>query len=380
MLGCQYSSRRHGSANHKLIPRPPTTSLSERRTQKLSHAAKQASPVVFSAAVSSQQGDVTDCSSVLDVSNQEPSENQAVTWASIGSYPEQEIPWFLTLDSWEIKPGHIIGLPQSSLFKSFVKMAQNFLREWATHGHNIFIHRHLYKPGFPNCLEDAYTTLVTYLSRTEETEELVLQIVENRATSLCQQSILLEGVETLDAKAHLARTQALLVYTLIRLFDGCPRQRASAEDTLCTLYEWSRQMREAAISEVSQLCNELESLRSDYSGLELAIWRAWILSESLRRTWMLVSGTVNIYQTKKDGWAGCGGFLLFTTRDGLWDAPNAWQWMQQVQKRGPLFRQSGNLLELMEEASSAEVDAFTNQVISIVLSPERLDRWIAKET
>ncbi|CAM1504623.1 Fc.00g022140.m01.CDS01 [Cosmosporella sp. VM-42] len=296
-------------------------------------------------------------------------------------YAEPELSWFLAQDSWDIKKTFVANPASPSvLFKSFVTNIQAWLRDWATHGHNLFIHRHLYQPGLPYYLEDAYTTLAAYLAKTEETEEIVMQILENRATKLCQQSVLLEGVETLDTKDHLARTQALLVYTLIRLFDGCPRQRALAEEGLCTLAQWCCQMREAAVVEAPRLYGELGRLRPGEGGLELGVWQAWILSESLRRTWMIISATMHIYQMKKDGWAGCSGFLLFTTRQGLWEAPNAWRWVQQLRTQSPLFAQTENVVELMEDTPPTEMDAFTNQVLSIVLSPEAIDRWVTKTT
>ncbi|CAH0042529.1 unnamed protein product [Clonostachys rhizophaga] len=253
---------------------------------------------------------------------------------------------------------------------------RSWLKDWAKLGHNIFIHKHLYRSELPSCLEDAYTALTAYLAKTEETEDMVLRIIENRAASLHQQqSLMLEGFDRLDL--------ALLIYTLIRLVDGSPRQRALGEAAFSTLDQWCQEMRDAALTEAPRLYETLGQLRSNDVGggsgrAEFAVWQAWILSESLRRTWMLVSGTFYVYHDKANGWPGCSGFLMFTTRQGLWEAPNAWRWVQQVREQNPLFQQSVNLPGLMEDTSPAEIDSFTNQLLSILLSPEDITRWATR--
>lgn len=375
MEECTYPSRARRRENTALAPRPQAAAMG-----RLVEGDKRGSISNRPPGVRPQQSDT----SVARIPATHEAfryrlESQTLASTVTVHYAEPQLSWFLAPDSWDIKHGFVANpSPPSDAFKVFKKGAYGWLRDWAVHGHNIFLHRHLYQPGLPSCLEDAYTALVAYLFKTEETEDMVLQIIENRATSLCQQSALSEGAETLDIGAHLSRTQALLVYSFIRLFDGCPRQRALAEGTLFTMYEWCQQMRDAAVANTQRIHAELGLLRPGDGSMERATWRLWILSESLRRTWMLVSSTLSVYQAKKDGWSGCLGVLMFTTRQGLWEAPNAWQWAQQVRKQSPLFTQSVNALELMEGSAPAELDTFMNQVLSMILPSEDIDRWAAK--
>lgn len=383
MMECLYPRGPRRGANTALAPRLPVSEVDQRcQLRSLPHDPEgSALNEPLFAAHTRQNGSGVPRFSVAPDMVRYNIERQSLASMVTIHYAEPGLSWFLAPDSLDIKHG-FVTTPASppSLFKSFAKGLQVWLQDWATHGHNAFLHRHLYQPSLPPCLEDAYTTLVTYLAKTEETEDMVLHILENRSERLYQQSILLEGLETLDTKAHLARTQALLVYTLIRLFDGCPRQCALAENSLDTLYQWCLQMRESAIAEAPRLYEELGLLRPGDGELESAIWRAWILSESLRRTWMIVASTTSIYKSKKDGLAGCLGFLMFTSRQGLWEAPNAWRWVQQLRKQSPLFIQSASAVEIMRETEPAEIDSFMNQVLSIVLSPEQIDRWAAKTT
>lgn len=312
-------------------------------------------------------------------------QSQLLASAISPPHADPDLSWFLAQDSWNIESTFIPSPADSTfIFRGSRKAMRNWLKDWAKRGHNIFIHKNLYQSELPLCLEDAYTALTAYLAKTEETEDMVLRIIENRAASLHQQqSLMLEGFERLDLMSHLSRTQALLIYTLIRLVDGSPRQRALGEASFSTLDQWCQEMRDAALTEAPRLYETLGQLRSSDVGAgsgraEFAVWQAWILSESMRRTWMLVSGTFYVYHDKTNGWPGCSGFLMFTTRQGLWEAPNAWRWVQQVREQNPLFQQSVNLPGLMEDTSPAEIDSFTNQLLSILLSPEDMTRWATR--
>ncbi|KAF7559023.1 hypothetical protein G7046_g5131 [Stylonectria norvegica] len=376
-IECQYFSRLRRNETMTLAPR---LSVSGREARQSSITGLSQSPVKPSRIQSTA---VARFPEAWDVLNGEPFESSIVTPVSsppsIVHYIEPKLSWFLEQGSWDIKP-IMVSTPAtpSSQFKNFARSIRGWLQDWATSGNSLFIHKQLYHPGLPCSLQDAYTTLVAYLAKNEENEDIVMQILENRAAALSQQALLLEGVETLDTKAHLARTQALLVYTLVRLFDGCPRQRSIAEGMLYTLCEWCHQMRDSAIAEAPRLYGEFGTAQLSGDGADVAIWRAWLVSESVRRTWMVVSCTTHIYQTKRDGFADCSGILRFTTRQGLWHAPNAWRWLQLLRKQSPLFAESLNLTELMEETPSSEMDAFANQVLRIALPPEKIDRWIEK--
>ncbi len=69
----------------------------------------------------------------------------------------------------------------------------------------------------------------------------MLQIAENRATALLSQPLPDEDQRT-KTMAHLSRVQAMLVYQVIRLLDGCIRQRVMAESLIPVLYSWNLEM------------------------------------------------------------------------------------------------------------------------------------------
>ncbi|KAH8657835.1 hypothetical protein BX600DRAFT_482462 [Xylariales sp. PMI_506] len=301
--------------------------------------------------------------------------------ASLGtiSWGVYDPAWFLAQPLWI--PEHNYDTTRSfpsKLYKEFIQDLLGWLREWATYGRSPFIHPQMYQSGLPSSLQDAYTTLVAYLAKNEETEEVVLQIVESRATGLVQQSRLLEGIEPLDLKAHLARTQALLMYTMVRLTDGCPRQRSLAEDQLPILRHWCNRMREVAVQAAPILHNKLMDGFENTCDLELAIWRAWILSESVRRTWFVATTVAGIYELIKGDTIGCTGGFPFTARQGLWDAKSATIWTREMRKNGPLLTSCRSPLELTRTASPLEVDTFSHQFLQILVGPDQMEHWFEK--
>ncbi|KAM7183287.1 putative rna polymerase [Rhypophila sp. PSN 637] len=316
--------------------------------------------------------------------------------------------WFLHPDSWEVKRTYVpsIAGDPHSIFRAFVKSVKAWLGDFATTGHNIFIHRRLYQSprvrgGMPTCLQDAWLTITAYLAKTDQTEELILQILDDRADRLLsEQHLTTLPPEELDIRAQLARTQALLIYTFIRLlYDNPPEQRTKALSSLPVLSACCHSLCDAAIAQAPSLylsSNSLIDLTSSSAIREeveqMSLWHAFIVSESIRRTWMLVSSVLRIFNQAHPPSAGvesmdlttvtphrCLGFLSFTIRAGLWDAENAFQWGPASMSVTPVFLESVGILDrILEETTPEDVDSWTNQILRMVLPSERIDRWARK--
>ena len=99
--------------------------------------------------------------------------------------------------------------------------------------------------------------------------------------------------------------------------------------------------------------------------------------------------------------------MSFTLRQGLWSAPSARQWGQLVTKKQPsdgrIWRESpteivsvdlsengngspvylesiGIVDKVIAETKPEELDDFANEIFSMALSSEKIDRWVGKET
>lgn len=295
--------------------------------------------------------------------------------------------WFLTEDSWTVAPlNHDLLTPVCCLvLKRYITKVQGWLRDWVTNGSNTFIHPQLYKFRIPRCIQDAFTALSTYTTRTPATEPMIFHIVEDKATELVKSHEEKQQHTQLDAFEHLARVHALVVYLMIRLFDGDIRQRHFAEQHLSTLHDWTSQMLAAAAGHACDgtllLSNAIDApaLTPPPSAApalhETLLWHAWILSESIRRTWMLSEVIRTIYINMQRGEAECPGDLMLTSRKGVWEARSALAWTRTCAERSVGFMHRHDTVNFLEQGKPEELDTFSMALMELDYGIEKMERW-----
>ncbi|KAL7814631.1 hypothetical protein V8C44DRAFT_36571 [Trichoderma aethiopicum] len=301
-------------------------------------------------------------------------------------------PWFLSPSSWDIDHKH--GPVPSQIYFSdealtwFIDQLHVWLRQWTAEGHCPFIHRQLWKIHLPDHIQDAFASLATYHSKTPATERTVLRIIETRVNNLVDtqnaSGVGDFGVIMLDPACHLARTQALLIYKIIRLFDGDIRARAQAEKNIDTLALWARQLWQSAglalsSTSLKEPVDRASSgpvdtqLRTD--GTLTSTWQAWIFSESIRRTYMAATLTEAVYLTLKQGWAPCPGGIIFSGGAGLWDAASPVAWMKHYQENVVNGIRCIEGDQLFSSARASDVDEFCRATMIVSYGLERFERW-----
>ncbi|UPL01517.1 hypothetical protein LCI18_012451 [Fusarium solani-melongenae] len=303
--------------------------------------------------------------------------------------------WFVCLDTWTIENVGLVACRftsgpthGSSQHRDWTRALEGWLHQWLNEGHNPFIHKQLYlDSGFPSCLQDAWATLAAYFAMTPLNKHIVMQILEQRVDTLLQSQphddASLMAVPSLQTIQHLARVQALFIYQYLRLYDGCVRQRAMAENCITTLLLWCDHLWQSATLDANhdpQILNALES--GDAGSVNEALasqhWKAWILSESLRRTWLVCTSMIAAYLRERDGWNECAGEIRFTACSELWDSSSSGTWAELISKRDPLFVRSLHVDELLSSVSPTEVDSFSITLMRLLITGERMDSWCSK--
>jgi len=274
-----------------------------------------------------------------------------------------------------------------NIVQAFVSHLQIMLSDWSVTGRSGFIHARLYTRRMPRCTQDAFTTLSSYLSRVPATEHTIAKILAERINQLVtDQPSAADAPTSLDVFAHIARTQALLVYLIIGLFDGDIRLRHVAEGKIPTLALWSYQLlhagRAAALNGQLLLKNMIDD---DGGGIEenvepaLAqpegLWHAWILAESARRTWLIASGVRASYKVLQDGQMQCNGGLMFTTGKGVWDAKDAWDWAGICAEQDCGFMMQRHTQRLFSEKKPEDVDDFGKMMLEVTYGKPSYERW-----
>ncbi|KAI3332201.1 hypothetical protein HD806DRAFT_518988 [Xylariaceae sp. AK1471] len=305
--------------------------------------------------------------------------------------------WFLAPESWaaEFHEPASSTLETERSMKQYIEHVQSWMRKWVTEGHSPLHHRELYSFHMPRHIQDAYTAMNMYMGKTRGTEATVYRILEDRVSQLLQDqavkaSLSSGGEDRMSIFDRLSRVQALLCYQIIRLFDGDICMRAQAEALIPTLFLWNKEMLETVKDNLdhpecflvsspfdpSLQFNAPSTKERPSAFSSKVVWRAWILAESVRRTWQVTNVVQEIYQFFKRRWAECPGRLPSTMRRTLWDAPSAYLWTKELEGgKDPLLVPMARLEAIFAHTTPAEVDDF-NMALFAIYGIEEADQWL----
>lgn len=179
----------------------------------------------------------------------------------------------------------------------------------------LFMHPRLYETLVPEPIQDAFIVCAAYTSRTSHTHDMILRILESKATSLAQRDNL-----TWSIQEQVAGVQALLLFQIIQLFDGDIRQRSVAESHEDILQAWTMRLNLISTGEIQS-----------------TDWRSWVFAETIRRT-VIVSVIVHdVYSMLKRGYCAnvpMLSVLCFTSNTELWDATSESTWLANTRLGG----------------------------------------------
>jgi hypothetical protein len=291
--------------------------------------------------------------------------------------------WFLSPETFLIDHTPIPMPPnfKASDLDRFIQLLLGWLKTWVLTGSNLFIHHQLYDDRFPICLQIAFTTVLSYFGKTTETSGLILRALNARAAELVAD---IEAVwtDTMDIVDMLARVQSLLVYQVIGLLDGDLRSRYLAEQRSTLLVNLLGKVLDKASATLSHdlLASELHGISRTHPTSASYVereWRAWVISESVRRTWLLGTGFNSAYDGLTTGWTSCGGDLMCTTRNGLWGAKTWYDWSKLCMEADVRF--VGRFrAEWLFDVPPDEVDDFVKMLLDVTYGKDRTSMWLCR--
>ncbi|KAF2495430.1 hypothetical protein BU16DRAFT_510272 [Lophium mytilinum] len=309
------------------------------------------------------------------------------------SAPVVRADWFLAPETWAIsqKFDTSADAPIGRVeMKKHVIVLQSWFERWATTGSNPFIHPRLYSANVPACVQVAYATLASYIHRTPANTDTVLQIVEDRSNDLLlENGAILDrvgveewadrGEQDVDLFTQLTRLHALMVYQIIGLFDGDIRARHVAEGHIAIQNSWAAKLFHSAAKALSNTqtaaATHLVGCLPRPSTDSQQQWYLWILSESIRRTWLIAASLSPIYVALQQCFAPCPGGVMYTNRSGLWNAASATEWERQCSARSVGFLQRFECDRLLDDAEPADIDEFGTAILDMTFSGELLEKW-----
>ncbi|KAK9234768.1 hypothetical protein V1525DRAFT_412063 [Lipomyces kononenkoae] len=299
--------------------------------------------------------------------------------------------WFLHPSAWTVAYHYQppASLPSGTVFSNFIRGLQTWLSRFHRAGHNPFIHRHLYsETGMPQCMRDAYSAIAVSQDVTQENEHIVDDISSSHISNLlaCQHTDGPLSLLLLSTREHLARTQALLIHLLLALFSPSIPRRAKAETLIETLLYWTNQLWESASQDaaaallvpgVLPLPDGEDRFPPDSTS---GLYETFVLTESIRRTWLLCNIATGVYYSHKGDWSStCAGDVYITARAELWDATSSARWEAVVRQQDPLFVYSLHGRSLVARGVGAsEVDEFARHLFTIMWGLDEVEDWVVR--
>lgn len=308
------------------------------------------------------------------------------------SAPATRADWFLAPETWRIshRVDTSAAMPVGkATMKKYVAVLQSWFERWVTTGSNPFIHPCLYSANSPACVQVAYATLASYIHRTPANTDTVLQIVEDRSNDLLRENgAILDrvgaeewadgGEQDVDLFAQLTRLHALMVYQIIGLFDGDIRSRHVAEGHMAVQDSWAGKLFHSAakaLSNTHAAATHLVGCLPTPSTYSQQQWYLWILSESIRRTWLVAVSLSCVFSALQQRWSACPGGVMYTNRSGLWNAASATEWEKVCLGRNVAFLQRFECARLFDDAEPADIDEFGTAMLDMTFNGELLEKW-----
>ncbi|KAF6834180.1 hypothetical protein CMUS01_06253 [Colletotrichum musicola] len=235
-------------------------------------------------------------------------------------------------------------------------------------------HPLLYRAHMPREMQDAQACCALYMAKNQYNAPIILRTIQARAHELLASPLPKTRLDIL------ARLQAILLYQIIRLFDGDISLRASAQHTLASLepaalalvpfVKWESSQPETGPSEdFSNSCPTKEA------------WQEWIVQESMRRTifftcFFLVAHQVLVGQVSA---TGCEERYVFcrswTMSAHLWNAADVVGFAVAWRERHHFVVDKEAFAEVLRVAGPDDIDAFGRMLMVGALGIEDTRLW-----
>ncbi|KAJ5661818.1 uncharacterized protein N7477_009434, partial [Penicillium maclennaniae] len=267
--------------------------------------------------------------------------------------------------------------PLSEVIASHLQFAIDVLKDtprmMVLRNQTPWCHPSLYTNHLPRAMQDAYACCSLYMSKTQINAPVIMSLFENRVREL------LELPETRNTRELLARTHALILYQIMRLFDNAICTQPIAE-ALFTHLEASVNilMRTVCIPNPKQ---PIDLLPSSLNPI-IEFWESWVLQESIRRTVLLTYFLMRVYRILQgmvpvecDSKLGmCGNHAWYLSAH-LWTAPNAFDFAIAWARRDHLIVYDLDFTRTLTSAQPDDLDVFGRMLLVTILGSDKARAW-----
>lgn len=292
--------------------------------------------------------------------------------------------WFAAPSTWTIDapprslPVHRVSADLERPLRKVI----SWLRQWVETGSSPLMHNSMWRECFPDSIKDAYLALSAYLHKTPLNADIVHRVIENSAKRLVAQGLVVDEDVTVNALHNLGRVQALLVYQCIGAYDGDARLTRLTERHVPVLDAWVVVLMEQASQSLcsgSPVFAESGAKKTRNVPQQDHLWYTWILTESVRRLWLMVAGIQGLYKVLTmdclPASPRCMGGTMFTSRKGFWEARSAVSWEKACMERYAGLVRLTETDKMFEMVPREEINDFAKLVLECTYGAERCEAW-----
>lgn len=189
----------------------------------------------------------------------------------------------------------------------------------------------------------------------------------------------------------LARTQAIMLYQIIRFFDGDVVARSSADSTFCELDTSSTSLyRYLAWDTDDTESNDLgcgnDKLEPLFPPLQKIsqFWREWVFRESARRTYLIARFFINVWRFLTGrGSTSCSHdpplnmWERWTLSAHLWNAQDAFDFAVAWRGKKHYVVQRKAVMVTLADAKGDDVDTFGKMILTAAMGISDAKIWLA---
>ncbi|KAI9700964.1 MAG: hypothetical protein M1820_006609 [Bogoriella megaspora] len=250
-----------------------------------------------------------------------------------------------------------------------------FTSEIADRNATPFMHRHLYRDDVPQCILSCFSINVLYAKRTHENTAMVMRAIHNNVRDLLDA----EMSRTIAKPVQkLARTQALFLYQIIRLFDGDITLRAQGEKDMPLFQAW-----------LNDLCGIRDNL-GDALHLQNSVtrkrapehWETWVFSESVRRTIVMAYSVIGLYELIKE--PESKGRMRFVHTDhrwtlsrSLWESDSSSEFHRMWNQKPHFIITNYAFDDFLMYGSGEDVDDFAALLLTAYIGMDKTKEFIS---
>ncbi|KUJ17965.1 uncharacterized protein LY89DRAFT_668169 [Mollisia scopiformis] len=234
-----------------------------------------------------------------------------------------------------------------------------------------FIHPLLFSPTISSPLQDAISACSLYLAKNETNGAVVWEVISSMIAKL------LQPMPNWAVAEHLSCVQSLVIFQIIRLFDGDVRARGDAEEAEVVLNDWTDRL----ALRTGIVVEDQDNASFDAGYVIEKSWESWVFEESVKRT-VIVSRMVSaMYSVLKKGYCTYVEKvteLSFTAGKELWDAGSAVHWRLVMEAQKSLDVQRMELDEILGKARLEDVDELGLLMLVTYKGVDGVNEWIVQ--